>query len=109
MSFQTRIKQIRDVLTSIEGLKVGHYTFSGDTVPYVVWAEDTESDSVEGDNYKLEQAIQGTIDLFTKQDFDPLVDAIQNALKTAKISFYLNSVQYEEETRLIHYEWVWDV
>lgn len=68
-----------------------------------------EQSSVEADNFKNEQAIQGTIDLFTKTEFDTNVDSIQTALKTAKISFYLNSVQYEQETDFIHYEWVWSV
>ena len=26
-----------------------------------------------------------------------------------KISFYLNSVQYEDETGFIHFEWVWTI
>lgn len=109
MSMQTKLKKIKDVLTAINGLEVGHYEYSGDSETYCVWAEDMESSAVSGDNWKNEQAIQGTIDLYTKTEFDPLVDSIQSALNAARISFYLNSVEYEDETELIHYEWVWDV
>lgn len=109
MSFQNKLAQIKETLTGIEGLEVGHYEYSGTADRYCVWAEDTESSSVESDNYKTEQAIQGTIDLYTKTEFDPYVDAVQDAMKTARISFYLNSVQYEDETELIHYEWVFDL
>lgn len=109
MSLQNNIKQIADVLTGITGLEVGHYEYLGDSDSYCVWAEDAEYSSVEADNYKNEQAVQGTIDYFTKTEFDSMVDSIQSALKTAKISFYLNSTQYEDETQLIHYEWVWTV
>ena len=108
MSLQ-KIKQVADALTGIENLEVGHYEYFGDSDTYCVWAEDREYSSVEGDNYKLEQAIQGSIDLFTKEEFSPFFDAIQNALKSARISFYLNSTQYEDETQFIHYEWIWSV
>ena len=40
---------------------------------------------------------------------DETVDKIQAALTAACILFYLNSVQYEDDTELIHYEWVWEV
>lgn len=76
---------------------------------YIVWAEDSEGSSVEGDDQKINQSIQGTIDYYTKQDMDENVDKIQTALTAARISFYLNSVQYEDETEYIHYEWVWEV
>lgn len=109
MSFQTKLSRIKDLLAGIPGLESGHYEYSGDAETYAVWAEDTESASVEADNHKREQAIQGTIDLYTKTEFDPYVDQIQDALKAARVSFYLNSVQYEDETELIHYEWVWDL
>ena len=31
------------------------------------------------------------------------------ALEGIGASWYLNSVQYEEDTGLIHYEWYWEV
>lgn len=105
----SKIKKIGDILGTIENLPVGHYEYFGDEIPYCVWAEDAEGSSVEGDDYKLEQAIQGTIDLYTKTEYDPFGDAIQTALRAAKVSFYLNSVQYEDETGFIHHEWVWTI
>lgn len=105
----SRIKEIADALSTIEGLPVKHYEYYGTAERYCVWAEDSEYSSVEGDDYKLEQAIQGTIDLYTKEEFDPYAEQIQNVLKSAKISFYLNSTQYEDETEFIHYEWVWTI
>ena len=49
------------------------------------------------------------VDYFTKEDMDPNLDTIQNALISAGISFTLESVQYEEETGYIHYEWKFEV
>lgn len=88
---------------------VSHYEALNKTDKYIVWAEDSESSSLNADNKKEIQAIQGTIDYFTKKDNDTVVNEIQEALKAEKVSFYLNSVQYEEETGYIHYEWVWEV
>ena len=79
------------------------------TEKYNVWEEECEGSSVEGDNKKVNQTIEGTIDYYTKEEVDTNVDKIQQALIDACISFYLESVQYEEETEYIHYEWVWEV
>lgn len=104
----SKIKIIRDTLLKVSD-NVGHYEAVEKTDQYIVWAEDSEGSSVEGDNRKINQSIQGTIDYFTKTENDKIVDKIQEALTAACISFYLNSVQYEEETKYIHYEWVFEV
>lgn len=113
MNITSRIKKVRDALLTLQmeypSLGIGHYETLQKTAPYIVWAEDSEQSAVSGDDIKLEQAIQGTIDLYTKTEYDPIADAIQGALNTGRISFYLNSVQYEDETQYIHYEWVWTV
>lgn len=104
----SKIKKIRDVLLTVSE-DVYHYEAMQKKDKYIVYAEDMEGGSVEAGNRKVEQSIQGTIDYFTKTDWDETVDRIQEALKAACISFYLNSVQLEEETGYQHYEWVWEV
>ena len=77
--------------------------------PYAVWAEDGEPDSFAGDGLKHEQAISGTLDFYTLTEFDPLVDELQDVLAAQfGASWSLNSVQYEDETKLIHYSWDWE-
>ena len=109
---QDKIKIIPEILLEITE-NVGHYDVIHKTDKYIVWAEDSEGSSLEADNYKAEQSIQGTIDYFTKQEYDENVDKIQAALVAHRISFYLNSVQYESPddgyAGYIHYEWVWEV
>lgn len=109
---QDKIKIIPEILLEITE-NVGHYDVIHKTDKYIVWAEDSEGSSLEADNYKTEQSIQGTIDYFTKQEYDENVDKIQSALVAHRISFYLNSVQYESPDEgyagYIHYEWVWEV
>lgn len=64
-----------------------------------------EEESFDADNRKSEQQIHGTIDYFTQTEFDAITDSIQNALDEAEVGFRLNSVDYEDDTKLIHYEW----
>lgn len=108
----SKLKVIPEILLTITD-KVFHYEAVKQYDKYIVWAEDSEGSSLEADNYKAEQSIQGTIDYFTKEEFDENVDKIQAALVANRISFYLNSVQYESPDEgyagYIHYEWVWEV
>ena len=91
------------------GVPVSHYTATKKPNKYIVWAEDGQVDSVWAEGRMQEQVIQGTIDYFTKTENDPNVIAIQDALNSAEISFRLNSVQYEDETKYIHFEWLFEV
>lgn len=75
---------------------------------YFVWQEDG-ADDLEADGVHAEKAVTGTTDLFTKQEFEPWADALGKAFDEAGILWYLNSIQYEEETGFFHYEWVWTV
>lgn len=109
------ITKVKDALLTIEVdgspfTNIGHFV-APDAVnpPYIVWMEVTESDQLRTDNYKAGQTIEGSIDLFTKDEFDELFDKIQAALVAAQIDFRLESVNYEDETELIHYEWSWYV
>ena len=86
-----------------------HYVAApNSTPPYMVWAEDGDNDLLAG-NVHAERCITGTVDLYTRTDNDPLFTAIPAALEGIGASYYLNSVQYEEETGLVHYSWDWEV
>lgn len=106
------------MLSSLEGLKAvlltvsenfGHYEALDTSQPYGVWAEDGETANLDADNCKAGQTIEGTIDWFTKDEDDPVIAAIPNALNAARIGWELNSVQYEDETGYIHYEYLFRV
>lgn len=88
--------------------------------PYIVYAPDGAND-FEAGGIHAEKVTEGTIDLYTANDGDPLISAIETALDnlahTNTITWYLNSIQYETEagtpasgyTGLIHYEWVFQI
>lgn len=102
------LQGIRDLLLNI-GPPVSHYFASGQTGNYIVWAEDGEGASGHADGQKTTQIIQGTIDYFTKTEFDPIMEQIQEKLNGSDIAWRLSSVQYEKDTGYIHYEWVFEV
>ena len=108
-SLNLLLKQIADSLTAIEGAKVYHYT-KPDVVkaPYIIWQEDGEADSFHANNRKNEQLITGVVDYYTQKEFDATVDLIQSALDGV-CAFQLDSVQYEDQTKLIHYQWTFEV
>lgn len=102
------LEQIMNALLTVSE-EVYHYTAPEDSTRYIVWAEDSEVASLVADNYKPGQTIEGTIDLYTKNEDDAWIRDIPVALNAAQIGWSLNSVQYEDETRFIHYEWLFRV
>ena len=102
------LEAVKDALLTVTE-NVGHYTAWDDADKYIVWAEDTESDQFVADNYKPGHIIEGTIDYFTRDEDDENIAKIPQALNHAGIWWRLNSVQYEDETRFIHYEWLFHV
>ena len=105
----TNLDTVKTALLTV-AQKCYHYSAPQSiTGPYIVWAEDNQADSAWADGRMDEQAIQGTIDYFTKTEYDANVKKIQDALNDAEISFRLNSVQHERETGYIHHEWVFTV
>lgn len=109
MSLKTRMETLADEFSKLSDQVYHYWRPRPDGVnQYIIWAEDQEANSLEADNQKQEQGIHGTIDLFTVYEFDSLVDSIQESLNALEnLSWRLNSVQYEEETGLIHHEWEW--
>lgn len=85
-----------------------HYDAKGATGNYIVWAEDGQSDSVAGNDQTHVQVLTGTIDYFTRTEYDANVQAIQAALNVLGVGWALNSVQHEDDTHYTHYEWVWE-
>jgi hypothetical protein len=103
------LQLIRDVCKSVLPKATFHNEAGTKKDQYIVWNEEGQSSSSYADNRMQEQSITGTIDLYTKIEYDPLFDMLQVALKTAGITFRLESIQYEDQTKYTHYEWSWEV
>ena len=106
-SLNSKLQNIGILFGDVLG-KTYHYRKSDRVAPpYAVWMEDGEDDSLYTDDTKSEQAISGALDFYTKTEFDPCVDGFQNVLNANMERWTLASVQYEDETGLIHYSWEW--
>lgn len=103
-----RLDTIKTALTALTEATYHYHAPPNSAAPYIVWAEDAGND-FEADNFHAESADQGTIDLYTLQENDPLMESIPAALNNVGCAWYKNSTQFEEETGLIHVEWVFEV
>lgn len=101
------LDEIKAALLTV-GVPVSRYAAFEQPDKYIVWAEDNQAASVWADGEMQSQAIEGTVDYFTKTENDPNVEKIQDALNGV-CSWRLNSIQYEDDTRFVHYEWVWGI
>ena len=109
MTLQQKLKRIGDALAVIPNMY--HYYRPQLTPPFGAWAEDSEGDSFAADNRKREQVITGFVSYYTQTEYDSTLDRIQEILNGFDFPFgwRLESVQYEDDTDLIHYEWTWSV
>lgn len=106
-----KLADLRDALLTINPHVFHYFANCTGATPdnYIVWAEDGQGNSAYADNCMIQQTITGTIDYFTKTEFDPKVGDIQEKLNSIDIAWSLESVQYEEDTGYIHYEWSWEM
>lgn len=72
---------------------------------YGVYAEDGANDLIAG-NAHAERVVEGTVDWFTRDDTLAAKATIETALTSAGCAWYLNSIQFEDDTGYIHIEWV---
>lgn len=108
-SIQDKLKWIGDNLAGISE-NCYHYWRAEKRFPCIIWQENAEAGDLKADNRKAAQKISGTIDYFTGKEFDPVVDEIQKLLEGMEaVTWSLNSIQYEDQTNLIHYEWLFEV
>lgn len=108
IALQLKLRQMGEAFATVTK-NAYHYFRPVTSFPALIWAEDGENDSFHSNDSKSCQNITGTTDLFTKTEFDPLVDDVQATLERLGVAWYLSSVQYEEDTNTIHYEWAWEV
>lgn len=109
-SLNDALETVKEALTGVSD-NVGMYEANDGTITHIIFAPDSEASQSSEDNKKEIQTIQGTLDLYAKKKDISLFDSIQESLNDAGVSFYLNSVQYEDNDKndFIHYEWIFEV
>lgn len=85
--------------------KFAHFAWShapaGD---YGTWAEEYGTEFKAG-GVVAEQAMNGYVDYFTRDDTGAPKTAIEKAMTDEGIVWHLDTVQYENDTGFIHYTW----
>lgn len=100
-----------DLFEALEqsGLSIAHYAWSkapeGD---YGTIQEDSGNDLV-CDEKHVERGTDCYLSYFTRDDSGTPRTTIEGILNGLQIPWYLNTVQYENDTGLIHYEWGFSV
>lgn len=77
--------------------------------PYGVYALDGQAAALIGDDDVDDTALSGTVDLYTLDNVPTLAWKIRTALRQSGVSWWLNSVQYEDDTRLHHLEYAFEL
>ena len=107
MTLQQKLKRIGDALAVIPNMY--HYYRPQLTPPFGAWAYDSEVASFAADNRKREQVITGFVSYYTQTEYDPTLDRIREIMNGFNFPFEwrLESLEDEEDTELIDYEWTW--
>lgn len=92
-------------LTSIP-VSEGAWDRAPQSGPYIVVAMDSEASAVWADGRQQEQALEGAVHLFARDNGKGNMMLVQHILDTYEISYRLNSVQHETRAGIVHYEWI---
>lgn len=82
-----------------------------DTVSYGIVSLDFEADALQGDGMKLESAYEGSVDLFSlvKSGAGWVQMITETLTEHCGPCWSLNTHNYERETGLFHWEWVFQI
>lgn len=97
-----------DLKTALDRTELPFAHFGWSKAPagdYGVYAEDGSND-LEANNLHAERIIEGTVDYFTRDDTGAPKATIEAALEASGCAWRLESVQFEDDTGFIHFEWV---
>ena len=80
------LEQVRDIFLSVLPAATFHYHAWSKPDQYIVWAEEGQVDGVYADNETQIQVTEGTVDLFTKTEYDPVAIQIQQAMNASEMT-----------------------
>lgn len=110
IALSDKLMRIRDALTSIDGVNVYHYRRPPHQADGIVWQETNDNGTnLYADDQLYEQVVVGIIMYWAQEEYDPIVDAIQEALNNGQIGWTLRDVEYDDETARIYHEWQFSI
>lgn len=116
MTFNDLGTKLRAVIVDGHTLPFAHFAWSSAPAgDYGVYGEDFGDNQFNADGRFGERAIRGSVDWFTRTDDLTAFNAIEQCFKDIQaegkgaFGWYLNTVQYENDTHFLHYEWMVEV
>lgn len=103
------------LVDALKGTGIPFAEYGWDRSPetdYGVVTPEFEPDFLNGDDRKVERALEGSVDLFFRRlaNRESLVRLIENVLdEYCGASWHLNSSQHEEKTGIFHIEWTFQL
>ena len=98
------------IKTALDATGIAFAMYGWATAPrtdYGVISLESAGAYVSGDDHMQMHAVEGTVDLYCHNAGETQRKAVQTALNSVDgLSWYFNSTQYEADTRLVHFEWV---
>lgn len=106
-------------MTTLENLKAICEAKSGAAFSLFAWQQNPEAEAwgvitldgqaaaVWGDGAMQEQGLEGSAHLFVRNLTTGAPQGVQEALAEAGLSWRLDDVIYEPDSRILHYVWIW--
>ena len=113
MTFAELGAKLNELKVGYTPMPFAHFAWSsapkGD---YGVYAEDG-ADQFQANNRYGEHIMRGSVDWYTRSDDERGRNQIETLFKTIQetecFAWYLNTIQYENDTHFLHYEWIVEV
>ena len=101
------------LLALLQATKIPFAAYGWDNAPsgmYGIVSLDSGAGTLAGDQKIIAQAVEGTVDLYLRDIATTYPVTVQGVLNDLNgCAWRLNSVQYENDTGLIHWEWVFQL
>lgn len=81
----------------------------GSNADYGCVSVDNSGRTVWADDGLRHQAVEGTVDLFCHSSGRESMQTVQSAMDSIGISYRLAGVDYESDTRLAHWQWIFQL
>lgn len=82
-----------------------HFSPPGAGIPRIVWAEYYRED-LRADNIHVETSWEISVNVYTKSETEALIGSLEAMLNQNELNWRLDSVTYEDDTALLHYEYI---
>lgn len=102
-----KLQEFRDLLLTVTD-RVSHGEHFKDNGNYIVWQEVSKL-KLSADNASAESGYRVAVDYFTKDEYDPLLDKINDVLDCDSIAAAEPEIDFEPETGYTHYAWTCEV